>query len=176
MGFGLPSQSRSEEELEQVERSKREQERILELKRVKRAKKTVVTKTHHGLERLCAIGENVKLIENEITDLWAALESCINVMNELQDAYSRSGELENKNSVTVEAEVLESEINNVIKKAEGVIKQLVKSQTASNEQTVPQSVPHDGSVITFTRQQPFVEPTALRKLQPAAETSEGSDI
>jgi len=139
MGFGLPSQSRSEEELEQVERLKRGQERILELKRVKRAKKTVVTKTHHGLERLCASGENVKLIENEIADLWAALESCINVMDELQDAYSRSGELENKNSVTVEAEGLESEINNVIEKTEGVIKQLVKkSQTASNEQTVPQ--------------------------------------
>jgi len=143
MGFGSPSQSRSEEELEQVERSKREQERILELKRVKRAKKTVVTKTRHSLERLCASSEDVKLIENEIADLWAVLESCINVMDELQDAYSRSGELENKNSVTVEAEGLESEINNVIEKAEGVIKQLMKkSQTASNEQTVPQSVPH----------------------------------
>ena len=64
-------------------------------------------------------------------------------MDELQDAYSRSGELENKNSITVETEGLESELNNVIEKAEGVIKQLVKKgQTVSNEQTVPQSVPH----------------------------------
>ena len=115
----------------------------MELKRVKRTKKTVVTKTGHSLGRLCASGEDAKLIENEIADLWAALESCINVMDELQDAYSLSGELENKNSITVEAEGLESEINNVIEKAEGVIKQLVKKgQTASNVQTVPQSVPH----------------------------------
>ena len=104
MGFCSLSQWRSEKELEQVERSKREQERILELERVKRAKKTVVTKTRHSLGRLCASGEDAKPIENEIADLWAALESCINVMDELQDAYSLSGELENKNSITVEAE------------------------------------------------------------------------
>ena len=115
----------------------------MELKRVKRARKTVATKTRHSLERRCASGEDAKLIENEIADLWATLESCINIMGELQDAYSRSGELENANSVTVEAEGLESEINNAIEKAEGVIKQLVKkSQTALNEQTVPHSVPH----------------------------------
>ena len=43
----------------------------------------------------------------------------------------------------MEAEGLESEINNAIEKAEGVIKQLVKnSQTALNEQTVLHSVPH----------------------------------
>ena len=81
MGFGSPSQSRSEEEPEQDERSKREQERSLELKQVKRAEKTVVTKTRHSLERLCASGEDVKPIENEIADLWAVLESCTNVMD-----------------------------------------------------------------------------------------------
>ena len=94
MGFGSPSQSRSEEELEQVERSKREQERILELKRVKRAKKTVVTKTRHSLERLCASSEDVKLIENEIADLWAVLESCINVITRCVFTFRGTGEQE----------------------------------------------------------------------------------
>ena len=55
MGFRSPSQSQvhSEEELEQVEQS-----RILELKRVKRARKIAVTKTRHNLERLCASSES----------------------------------------------------------------------------------------------------------------------
>ena len=51
MGFGSPGQSQDhlEEELEQAEQSRR----ILELKRVKRARKTAATKTCHNLERLC---------------------------------------------------------------------------------------------------------------------------
>ena len=141
MGFGSPGQSQnhSEEELEQAEQSRR----ILELKCVKRARKTAVTKTRHNLERLCASSESVEPIENEIAILWVVLESCINIMDELQDAYSRSGEQENKDSVAVEAEGLESEINKVIETAEGLIKELVKKkQTASNNQTVLHTPPH----------------------------------
>ena len=108
----------------------------------------------------------LELIENEIANLWAVLESCINIMDELQDAYSRSGKQENKDSVAVEAEGLESEINKVIETAEGLIKELVKKKrTASNNQTVPHTLPHTtGSVGIFTRQQPLVEPATLWKL------------
>ena len=77
----------------------------------------------------------------------------------------------------MEAEGLESEINNVIEKAEGVIKQLMKkSQTAPNEQTVPQSVPH------MTDQSPHSPVNKIRRahstyeIPAAAETSESSDI
>ena len=87
--------------------------------------------------------ESVEPTENEIANLWAVLESCINIMDELQDAYSRSGEQENKDSVAVEAEGLESEINKVIETAESLIKELVKKkQMASNNQTVPHTPPH----------------------------------
>ena len=96
-----------------------------------------------NLERLCASSESVEPIENEIANLWAVLESCINIMDELQDVYSRSGEQENKDSVAVEAEGLESEINKVIETAEGFIKELVKKkQMASNNQTVLHTPPH----------------------------------
>ena len=65
------------------------------------------------------------------------------MMDELQDAYSRSGEKENKDSLIVEAEGLESEINKVNETAEGLVKELVKKkQTASNNQTVPHTPPH----------------------------------
>lgn len=116
-----------------VDQGKRFEETILELKRVKRARKTAVTKTRHNLERLCA-SEDTEKIEDEIANLWAVLEACLALMDELQDAYVRLGDQENKNAITVEAEGLENEINNVIETAEGVIK---KKQMARNNQSFP---------------------------------------
>ena len=66
-----------------------EEERILELKREKRGRKTAVTKTRHNLERLNASGEDSESIENEIETLWKVLDACLTVMEELQEVYSR---------------------------------------------------------------------------------------
>jgi len=73
-----------------------EEERILELKREKRSRKTVVTKTRHNLERLNASGEDSESIENEIETLWKVLDICLTVMEELQRVYLRLGDSENK--------------------------------------------------------------------------------
>ena len=73
-----------------------EEERILELKREKRSRKTVVTKTRHNLERLNASGEDSESIENEIETLWKVLDICLTVMEELQRVYLRLGYSGNK--------------------------------------------------------------------------------
>ena len=66
-----------------------EQERVLELKREKRGRKTAVTKTRHNLERLNASGEDSKSIKDEIETLWNVLDACLTVIEELQEVYSR---------------------------------------------------------------------------------------
>lgn len=101
-----------------------EDEIILELKRGKRGKETAVTKTRHTFERLNASCEDSESIENEMKSLWKVLDACFPFMEELQGVYSRLGYNKNKNSVAEEAEGLEMEVNNVIKKAERVIKDI----------------------------------------------------
>ena len=105
-----------------------EEERILELKREKRGRKTAVTKTRHNLERLNASGEDSESIENEIETLWKVLDACLTVMEELQQVYLRLGDNENKKAVAEEAESLEKEVNNVIEKAERVIKDILEKK------------------------------------------------
>ena len=51
-----------------------EQERIIELKREKRSRKTAVTKARHTVERLSASGEDPESIQEEISTLWVVLE------------------------------------------------------------------------------------------------------
>ena len=108
-----------------------EEERILELKREKRGRKTAVTKTRHNLERLNASGEDSESIENEIETLWKVLDACLSVMEELQEVYLRSGDNENKKAVAEEAESLEKEVNYVIEKAERVIKDILEKKHAN---------------------------------------------
>ena len=104
-----------------------EQERVLELNREKRGRKTAVIKTRHNLERLNVSGEDSESIKDEIETLWNVLDACLTVMEELQEVYSRLGDNENK-VVAEEAEGLEKEVNNVIEKAEQVIKDFLKKK------------------------------------------------
>ena len=94
------------------------EERIIELKREKRNRKTAVTKMRHNVERLSASGEDPELIQNEVDTLWKVLEACLGVMDELQKAYLHLGDNDSKTSVAKEAEGLEIETNNAIEKAE----------------------------------------------------------
>ena len=61
--------------------------------------------------------------------MWNVLDACLTVMEELQEVYSRLGDNENKKAVAEEAEDLEKEVNNVIEKAEQVIKDILKKKT-----------------------------------------------
>ena len=61
-----------------------EEERTLQLEQEKRDRTTVVTKTHHTLERLNASGEDSGSIENGIETLWKVLDASLTVMEELQ--------------------------------------------------------------------------------------------
>ena len=99
-----------------------EQEKIIGIKREKRNRKTVVTKTRHNLERLSASGKDSESIQNEIDTLWGVLEACLAVMDELQSMYLRLGDKDNMKSIAEEAESFGKEINDVIEKAEGVVK------------------------------------------------------
>lgn len=108
-----------------------EEERILQLKREKRGRETVVTKTRHNLERLNASGEDSGSIEDRIETLWAVMDSCLTVMEELQRVYLRSGDNENKKAVAEEADDLEKEVHSVIEKAEQVIKNILEKKHAN---------------------------------------------
>ena len=107
------------------------EERILELKREKRSRKTAVTKTRHSLERLTASGEDTESIQAEIESLWKALEECLAVMDGLQGTYLRLGDNENKKSVAEEADGLEKEVNDVIEKAKQVVKNILEKKHAA---------------------------------------------
>jgi hypothetical protein len=108
-----------------------EEERILELKQEKRSRKTAVTKMCHNLERLNASGEDSESIENEIKTLWKVLDACLTVMEELQGVYLHLGDNENKKMGAEEAGGLEKEVNNVIQKAERVIKDILEKKHAN---------------------------------------------
>ena len=70
---------------------------------------------------MCASSEDTKLVENEIANLWAELSfASIFCMNDKIRIHVPEGEQENKDSVAVETEGLESEINKVFETAEGV--------------------------------------------------------
>ena len=75
------------------------EERIIELKREKRNRKTAVTKTHHNVERLSTSGEDPELIQNGVDTLWKVLEACLAVMDELQKAYLHLRDNDSKKSV-----------------------------------------------------------------------------
>ena len=107
-----------------------EQEKIIGIKREKRNRKTVVTKTRHNLERLSASGKDSESIQNEIDTLWGVLEACLAVMDELQSMYLRLGDKDNMKSITEEAERFGKEINDVIEKAEGVVKDILEKKHA----------------------------------------------
>ena len=68
-----------------------EEDRINEIKKEKRNRKTAVTKTRHNLERLSANHEDFELIQGEIGTLGAVLEKTLHVMDELQKAYRHLG-------------------------------------------------------------------------------------
>ncbi|PFX16125.1 hypothetical protein AWC38_SpisGene19627 [Stylophora pistillata] len=104
-----------------------EEEIILELKREKRGRKTVVSKTRHNLERLKASGEDSESIEDGIETLGAVLDSCLAVMEELQGVFFlRLGDNENKKAVVEEADGLEKEVHNVIEKRKNLADQEVE--------------------------------------------------
>ena len=105
-----------------------EEERTLELEQEKRGRTAAVTKTHHTLERLNASGEDSGSIENGIETLWKVLDTSLTVMKELQGVYLPLGENENKNAVRHKAEGPEQEVNNVIEKAERVIKHILETK------------------------------------------------
>ena len=63
------------------------------------------------------------------------MDACLAVMEELQEAYSRLGDNQNKKAVTEEAEGLEKEVNNVIEKTEQVIKDILKKKHANGSAT-----------------------------------------
>ena len=111
-----------------------EQEKIIGIKREKRNRKTVVTKTRHNLERLSASGKDSESIQNEIDTLWGVLEACLAVMDELQSMYLRLGDKDNMKSIAEEAESFGNEINDVIEKAEGVVKDILEKKHADATQ------------------------------------------
>ena len=118
------------------------EERVIELKREKRNRKTAVTKTHHNVERLSASGEDPELIQNEVDTLWKVLEACLAVMDELQKAYLHLGDNDSKKSVAEEAEGLENETNNAIEKAERVVKDILeKKHVGASKDVLPQTPP-----------------------------------
>ena len=78
---------------------------------------------------------------NEIETLWNVLDACLTVMEELQEVYSRLGDNENKKAVAEEAEGLEKEVNNVIEKAEQVIKNILKKKHANVSATPSPTLP-----------------------------------
>ena len=83
---------------------------------------------HTTLERLNASGEDSGSIENGIETLWKVLDTSLTVMKELQGVYLPLGENENKNAVRHRAEGPEQEVNNVIEKAERVIKHILEKK------------------------------------------------
>ena len=111
-----------------------EQEKIIGIKREKRNRKTVVTKTRHNLERLSASGKDSESIQNEIDTLWGVLEACLAVMDEQQSMYLRLGDKDNMKSIAEEAESFGKEINDVIEKAEGVVKDILEKKHADATQ------------------------------------------
>ena len=104
------------------------QEKSIGIKREKGNRKTVVTEMRHNLERLSASGKDSESIQNEIDTLWGVLEACLAVMDELQSMYLRLGDKDNMKSITEQAESFGKEINDVIEKAEGVVKDILRMQ------------------------------------------------
>ena len=108
-----------------------EEKRILELELEKRGRKTVVIKTPHTLETLNASDEDSESIENKIETLWNVLDACLTVMEELQGVYLRLEDNKSKKVGAEEVESLEKEVNNVIEKAELVVKHILEEEHAN---------------------------------------------
>ncbi len=74
------------------------QERILELKRNKRARKAAVTRLRHSIEKLCVKKDeiDIQLVEKQVASLWDLLENNMDIMDELTVMYAKIGEHGNR--------------------------------------------------------------------------------
>ena len=104
---------------------------------------------HHTLERPNASGEVSESIENEVVTMWKVLDACPTVVEKMQVVYLRLGDNKNKYAVAEEAEDPEKEVNNVIEKAERVIKDILEKAVTC-------------SINVFVRLQPVVKFRSLR--------------
>lgn len=105
------------------------EETVLALKREKRAKKTIVTKIRHNLEKMCAQKSKLNRveIETEIEALWEALETGLSVMDELCSTYIKSNQAEAKEAILKEQENFESDGHQAVENAQQVIKEYLSS-------------------------------------------------
>ena len=112
-----PSVSKNDLELEET---------VLALKREKRARKTIVTKIRHNLEKMCAQKSKLNRaeIEAEIVALCDALETGLSVMDELCSTYIKSNQAEAQEAILKQKENFESDGHQAVEKAQQVIKEL----------------------------------------------------
>ena len=106
-----------------------EQDKVLELKRVKRARKTAVTKVKHAIEKLCARrseNDDIELIDREIDNLSELLERSLETMDELACVYTKVGEKENKQTIVNESNAFETEIQETIRSTQRVVTSMIK--------------------------------------------------
>ena len=104
---------------------------------------------HHTLEKLNASGEDSESIENEVETLWKVLDAWPTVVEQMQVVYLRLGDNKNKYADAEEAEDPEKEVNNVIEKAEQIIKDILEKAVTC-------------SINVFVRSQPVVKFRSLR--------------
>ena len=114
------------------------QERIAELKKVKRIRKAAVTKFRQSIENLCVKKDDIdiQLVEKQVKNLWDLLEKNIDIMDELNSMYAKIGEHENKQACSKEADVVETEVLQAIEKAECVIKDVMKDTSKQTSELV----------------------------------------
>ena len=114
------------------------QERIAELKKVKRIRKTAVTKLRHSIEKRCVKKDDIdtQLVEKQVENLWDLLEKNMDIMDELSSMYAKIGEHENKQACSKEADVVETEVLQAIEKAECVIKDVMKDKSKQTSDLV----------------------------------------
>ena len=122
----------------QIDESQAVEERVLGLKREKRARKTAVTRIRHNIEKLCVHKNklNCKAIEREIETLWEALERGLSVMDELCSTYIKSSQSEAKLAILTEQDNFEAEVHQAVEKAQHIIREYMgnSSQTASAQE------------------------------------------
>ena len=114
------------------------QERILELKRNKRARKAAVTRLKHSIEKLCVKKDeiDIQLVEKQVASLWDLLENNMDIMDELTVMYAKIGEHGNRQACLKEADAVEAEVMQAIEKAESLIKNVMKDKSEQPSESV----------------------------------------
>ena len=112
------------------------EERILELKKEKRYRKTTTTKAKHALERLCADNNTgIDEIKVKIDTLWELLDQTLAVFDELNSVYIKTKEDGRYDAIMKESESFEKDIQNVIEQSESFLNSLI----AKNHRTTEES-------------------------------------